>query len=326
MLIKNNYLRKVISIFIVFIFFFIFLFFYIYYFDSKKKIDSLSLYKISKYYEHFDNWSMYKYNLLKNKNYNQYIFGTSTALEYKPYELNKKYGLNIINLSFPGTKIEHIYLYIEEILKKNKDVENIIIDLKYHMFSDRKTSLNIPFYLTEKKLFNFLKVMKSGDFKFYTNYLFESLKLKIFSNKMDEMNENFIYGSRLSNAKKNFDFNLNLPPLKIIQGKIDETQIYYFKKISETLNKKNIKLTVFFSPYTSSFLEFNNLELLKKEEKLKNFLKNIHKNIYEFKDNSIINYNLFFYDHLHYNHKVATIITDCIFFSSCDDRYIHFIK
>jgi hypothetical protein len=326
MLTQNNYLKKVISIFVVFSFFFIFLYFFIYYFDSKKKINSLSLYKISKYYENFDNWSMYKYNLLKSKNYNQYIFGTSTALEYKPYELNEKYSLNTINLSFPGTKIEHIYLFLKEILKKNKNVENIIIDLKYHMFSDRKTSLNIPFSLTEKKLFNFLKVMKTGDFKFYTNYLFESLKLKIFKNETSKMNENFIYGSRLNNAKENFDFNLNLPPVKIIKGEIDETQIYYFKKISEILNEKNIKLTVFFSPYTSTFLEFNNLELLKKEEKLKNILKNIHKKIYEFKNNSIIYDDLFFYDHLHYNHKIASIITDCIFFSSCDDKYIQFIK
>ena len=73
------------------------------------------------------------------------------------------------------------------------------------MFSDRKT-FNIPF-LTENYLI--FKSDEVSDFKFYTNYLFESLKLKFLQNKMNEMNEmneNFIYGSRLQ-SKENFDFN-----------------------------------------------------------------------------------------------------------------------
>lgn len=323
---KNNYLSKIIFLILIFSFFFIFIYSYIYYFDTKKKVELTSLYKISKYYKKFDNWSMYKFTLLRNKNYNQYIFGSSTALEYKPYLLNKKYGTNIINLSFPGAKIEHIYLFLKEIIKRNKEVDNIIIDLKYQMFSERETGLNIPFILYENKYFNFLKVMKSGDFKFYTNYLIEGLKLNVNKNKTITMDKNFIYGSRLSNTKKNFDFKLDLPPIKTIKGKLDKNQINKFKKIVELLKSKNIKLTVFFSPYTSSFLEFNNSELFKKEEELKIIIKDIYNNIFIFKNDNITNNNLYFYDHLHYSDKVAAIIENCIFVNFCDDKYIEFLK
>jgi hypothetical protein len=326
MLKKNNYLSKIIFLILIFLFFYFFMYSYIYYFDTKKKINLNSLYKISKYYKEFDNWSMYKFALLRNKNYNQYIFGTSTALEYNPYLINEKYGINIINLSFPGAKIEHIYFFIKEIINRNKEVDNIIIDLKYHMFSERVTGLNMPLILHENKYFNFLKIMKSGDFKFYTNYLIEDLKLNFNKNKPLTMDKNFIYGSRSSNTKKNFDFKLDLPPIKTIKGKLDKNQINKFQKIVELLKSKNIKLTVFFSPYTSSFLELNNSELFKKEEELKIIIKDIYKNIFIFKNDYITNNYLYFYDHLHYNDKVAAIITNCIFYNLCDDKYIEFLK
>lgn len=292
--------------------FFIIIFALIIFIEHKNLNNKNELGAIKKIYTKYDP-RFYKFYLLKNLEPNHLIIGTSTALVFDPIFL-EKYNKVSLNLAFPGGKISEYYDFVKYTVKNKKKVNEIIIELKHYSFTDIEFNSSQPIIISSNKFSQFLNLINSKNYKFYFELIYNHFIISIFDINKDFKDYYFYTGLRnYDNFKKDFIKN------KPVSFDTNFSNYQYKKliQIKKLCEDNNIKLVLFFGPITTAQKNFNNEQFLKKEKNLINKLKKDFKIVYDFKNfENNLNIKLNeenFYDHIHYDYKIAKIIIDKIY-------------
>ena len=260
-----------------------------------------------------------KFNLLKENNYDTYIFGSSRCRVIDPDRINKHIKANGINSAFSSGTIDEIHRYIKWLVK-NKEVKNIIIGIDLFGFSDNFSSNGImPNELSEDKI-------KLNKYLSYSMFSY-SLKTAVYNLKDKHKKQNPAYKEKgmyyvydYFNLKNKEEFN------EFIQNKVTNKPASWHAKdfsvkkikiltdIISLAEQNNINLHFFVNPITHQQI-FKDDNFLVHLDLIKNIIKqNPELKIIDFNNFNDINFNNdYFLDYFHYNYDVANCIIDEIY-------------
>ena len=259
-----------------------------------------------------------KFNLIKTKKYNTYIFGTSRESIIDPSLINKRLNTKAINTAFSGATIDEMEVYINYLVNNNFDIKYIFIPINLFSFSETyKSNGKIPRELIGGNETGYLEyftlsMLKKSLLTIYKNRpLLKSDKETIYFKKGMRYYENYL-GLNDDNFENYIIENVTTPAPYWHVNNISNVRIEKLQNIYEMLVSRNIKIFIFTSPLTyqqilkgTSFL--TQLELLDK------IVNKTDIEIYDFNNINDINLdNNYFIDNFHFNYKVADCIVDKI--------------
>ncbi len=251
---------------------------------------------------------LYKFFLLKNSKPDTVILGTSTALVIDPAFL-KKYSKKSLNLAFQGGKISEYYNFVKYIVSNKEGINEILIELKHYSFTDIEFNSSQPISISKNKLLSFFNLVNTKNYKFYLDFFYNYIKFYYLDKHSNDYDYYFKTGLRNYDPSKK-----NLSKKKPIEfeGKFSENEYKKLIDIKLLCKKNNIKLILFFGPITKTQKKFNNYKFINKERKLIKRLRKDFEIIHDFK-NFEINIENNFYDHIHYDYKIAEMIVNKIY-------------
>jgi len=259
-----------------------------------------------------------KFNLIKTKKYNTYIFGSSRESIIDPSLINKRLNTKAINAGFSGATIDEIEIYINYLVNNNFDIKYIFIPINLFSFGESyKSNAKMPRELigsNESEYLEYftLSMLKKSLLTIYKNrQLLNSDKDAIYFKKGMRYYERYL-GLNEDNFENYIIANVAAPPPYWHVNKISDVRIEKLQNIYEMLETRNVKIFIFTSPLTyqqilkgTSFL--TQLKLLDK------IINKTDIEIYDFNNINDVNLNnSYFIDNFHFNYKVADCIVDKI--------------
>ena len=290
------------SYIMIFILYFVFVIFV-----ENKNFQKLDLYVLNNIYKKYDP-RLYKYFLLKNSKPNTVILGTYTALTIDPSYF-EKFNKKTLNLAFAGAKISEYYDFVNYIINRKKEINEIVIELKHYSFTDIDFNSSKPVSISKNKLVSYFSLINTKNYKFYFDFFYNYLTLNLLNNNLNEYDYYFQTGLRNYDlSKKNL---FNKKPVEF-NGKFSEIEYKKLIDIKLLCKKNDIKLILFFGPISKTQINFQNKKFINKEKKLIKRLKKDFEIIYDFKNFNIdIEDN--FFDPIHYDYQLAEIIINKIY-------------
>lgn len=211
-----------------------------------------------------------KKNILKSN-----ILKTETLIlgnSHLYYGLNPRYfSSNVINLASRGRKIETDYFFLEENIKKIKNLNNVIIPVSFYTLYGTKLSES------EKRLFyNYFNIDKYNQ-GFFKNLLLNESILETFKDftywklrygDIDSLGFRIRKNTYIQDA-------IGMENLKKTYNKIDtlntrniNRNISFLNKIDSLTHHNNVKLTIIFPPYHQDFYQDFFKKIIDKEIQL----------------------------------------------------------
>ena len=177
------------SYIMIFILYFVFVIFV-----ENKNFQKLDLYALKNIYKKYDQ-RLYKYFLLKNSKPNTVILGTSTALTIDPAYF-EKFNKKTLNLAFAGAKISEYYDFVNYIINRKKEINEIVIELKHYSFTDIDFNSSKPVSISKNKLVSYFSLINTKNYKFYFDFFYNYLNLNLLNNNLNEYDYYFQTGLR----------------------------------------------------------------------------------------------------------------------------------
>ena len=308
----SAYKKHVKLFFYTLISFFIIIFVSVIFIENKNFNKKKELKVIHKIYKKYDA-RFYKFYLLKHFEPNHVIIGTSSALVFDPLFF-KKYNKESLNLAYGGGKVSEHYGFVKYIVENKKKVNEIIIELRHYSFTDIEFNSSYPMTVSNNKFSNFLNFLNTKSYKFYLELIYNHFILSFSDNYRNVDNHYFNTGTRLDDPlRKNFT---KKAPISF-DGNFSNFEYKKLIEIKKLCEDNNIRLILFFGPISSIQKKFNNEKFLNKEKNLIKKMQKEFKIVYDFKnfqDNLNIKLNgENFYDHIHYDYKIAEVIVNKIY-------------
>ena len=263
----------------------------------------------------------HKFNLIKTKKYNTYLFGSSRNTIIDPSLVNNRLNTQAINSAFSGATINEIEIYINYLLNNNYDVKYIFIPIDLFSFgSTYESNGKIPKEMIDSNKSEYLEYLE-----YFTLSMLKKSLLTVYKNTQELISDDFkIYSQKgmryyeryLNLNKDNFENyiikNITSKTPYWHSNKISNIRVKKLQNIYNKLIKRNIKVFIYTNPITyqqilkgTSFLvQLNLLEKIVNKTNIK---------IYDFNNLNDINLNNnYFIDNFHFNYKVADCIVDRI--------------
>jgi hypothetical protein len=279
---------------------------FIYYFnENKKRLDE----------------RIEKFNLIKQDKYNSYVFGASRNTFIDPERIEKHLSnVKAINSAFSAATIDEIELYINYIIKNNKNTRYVFIPIDLFSFGyNFKSSGTLPSELllnpSSDKNIDYMTIKMLRDSIATLHY---NLTGNI-NNNIESSKKYIEKGMRFYNEYLSLDINglLNHVKKNVFKKKavwhdheVSNKRIRILKNLHKKLTGLNVKVFIYTNPITYQQI-IKGKTFLIQLDLLNKIVNDSNISVYDF--NNINNVNLnnyYFYDIEHYNYNVADCIID----------------
>lgn len=283
-------------------------------------VDPYQQYRVPKFYKMVNLNSSARFlnpGLIKNRDYESIIVGSSMMENMAPKFIEEKLKLYPVKQTFSGATSKEINILLNYIYSLKK-VKNIIYGLDILVYFDDKdyTKIQMPLYLYDNNRYNDYNYLLSFDtYRYIAIILLKNLKKDTI--EIDDLyswDKNIKYSKEdvLKNYKKNqkeiLNFNINEELLKRMMNN--------FEKNTLDVIRDDIQYIIIFPPY--SILTYTNINeigtFLKFKKKVIDKLlelKNIQ--IYDFQYVDEITFDLDNYkDFSHYSPKISNLLIEYI--------------
>lgn len=265
-----------------------------------------------------DIYSKYNYNdlifIIKANNLNiininneiyNFIFHNSLYINHIDYLI---FNLKIFEKS-ESSKIIDI-LKLNRIINKSNDIDqNILYYMNTHYLNDLdfnkliyNKSLLTKFLIYSEQIehnfynynniINFIQQNNNIIEYFYYNIKTETLKIILIDNKIDDDISDITNEYSLDEKEDNYEFKINIYNLNLVINKLSTNYSFVFDIFEHKLNLDNIELN--YSQDTIIYNKYNELSILILNSH--NIIKFGFLNDYYFKDNSLLNLNIFLFN------------------------------
>lgn len=257
--------------------------------------------------------------LIKNRDYNSIIVGSSMMENLNPLEIKEKLGIYPLKQTFSGATPKEINILLNYVNNLNK-VKTVIYGLDLVTYSGNKneTKIAMPMYLYDNNIFNDYNYLFSFDtYRYMAIILLKNLRKNTIS--IDEL---YCWDKNLKYSKdevlKTFDKNKKIEINLEVNEKLLEKMLENFQYNTLSIIDKTSKIdyVIIFPPY-SILTYIGNKEvgtLLKfKEEVIKKLLSYDNIVMYDFQYLDNITFDLNNYkDYSHYSPRINSFMIDSI--------------